>query len=43
MTEIYADGKLRECDACYYYEKKKGCTLSRCYYLIVEKPKPKDE
>jgi hypothetical protein len=43
MTEIYADGKPRDCRACYYYEKKNGCTLSRCYYLINDKPRKKSE
>ena len=39
MTEIYADGKPRDCRACYYYEKKSGCTLKRCYYLIDDRRK----
>ena len=43
MTEIYADGQPRDCCACYYYEKKIGCTLKRCYYLIDDKPKKKGE
>ncbi len=43
MTEIYADGKPRDCRACYYYEKKNGCALKCCYYLIDDKPRKKSE
>ncbi len=42
---IYAPDKPRDCSLCYFWEKKKGCSLGgdNCYYLISTPEKTNNE
>lgn len=42
----YAADKPESCRHCYFWKRKKRCCglgEENCYYLIIEKPKPKTE